>query len=92
MLHLPRPLPCQNAILLEGLWSSSNWKSNYSKVLLSTIINGVDLEDPIQHPYCGPNNMKLSIVYTLFKNLIDGDFVFVKPHDLGLFCVWMGRT
>jgi hypothetical protein len=29
--------------------------------------------------------MKLSIVYTLFRDFNDGDFVFVKPHDLGLF-------
>jgi hypothetical protein len=35
--------------------------------------------------YCGPKNMKPSIAYTLFKNLNDGDFVFVKPHDLSLF-------
>ncbi len=92
LLHLSRPLPCQSAILLEGLWLSNNWKSNYSEALLSTIIDGANLEDPIQHPYHGPKNMKPSIMYTLFKNLNAGDFVFVKPHDPGLILVWMGRT
>ncbi len=26
------------------------------------------------------------------KQNYDGDFVFVKPHDLGLVHVWMGRA
>jgi hypothetical protein len=42
LLHLSRPLPCRSAILLEGLWPLSNWKSDYCKVLLSTTIDGVD--------------------------------------------------
>jgi hypothetical protein len=59
---------------------------------LSTAIVGVDLEDPIQHPYCGPKNMRPSIAYTSFINLNDGDFVFVKLHDPSLFPIRMGRV
>jgi hypothetical protein len=33
--------------LLEGLWPSSNWRFNYVKVALSTVMDVVDLEDPI---------------------------------------------
>jgi hypothetical protein len=53
LLHLSKPLPHQNATFLEGFWPSSNWRSNYSKVLLSTTIVGADPKDPIQHPYVG---------------------------------------
>ncbi len=85
MLHLLRPLPLQSATLLEGLWPSSNWRSNYFKVLLLTTIVGFDPKDPIQCPYCESKNMKLSIVYTLFKSFNDRDFVLVKLHDLSFF-------
>ncbi len=85
MLHLLGLLPLQSATLLEGFWPSSNRRSNYSKVLLLTTIVGFDPKDPIQCPYCEPKNMKLSIVYTLFKDFNDGDFVLVKLHDLSLF-------
>ncbi len=30
-------------------------------------------------------------MYTLFIDLNDGDFVVVRPHDLGLFSIWIGR-
>jgi hypothetical protein len=56
-----------------------------------TIIVGVDLEDPIQCPYCGPKNMKPLIAYTPFINLNDRDFFFVKLHDLSLFPNQMGK-
>jgi len=42
----------------------------------------VDLEDPIQVPYCGPKNMKPLIAYTPFRDLNVRDFVLVRPHDL----------
>jgi hypothetical protein len=33
--------------LLEGLWPSSNWRSNYVKASLSTVMDVVDPKDPI---------------------------------------------
>jgi hypothetical protein len=47
LLHLSTLLPPQSTILLEGLWPLSNWKSNYVKASLSTMMDIVDLEDPI---------------------------------------------
>jgi hypothetical protein len=41
----------------------------------------VDLEDPVIHPYCGPKNLKLAPTYTSFKDINNGDFVLVRPHD-----------
>jgi hypothetical protein len=58
---------------------------------LITIVDA-DPKDPIQHLYCGLKNMKPSTTCTPFRNLNDGDFVFVKPHDLNLVLVWMGKT
>jgi len=86
-LHLSKRLPHQSATLLEGFWPSSNWRSNYSRVLLSTAIVGVDPKDLIQRPYCGPKNMRASLVYTPFRDLNDGDFVFIKLHDPIIFLV-----
>ncbi len=56
------------------------------------IIVSVDPEDPIQRPYCGPKNMKPSTTYTLFRDFNGEDFVLVKPHDLSLVLIWMGKT
>ncbi len=42
LLHLSKSLPCQSAIFLEGLWPLNNWKSDYSKVSLLTVIDGGD--------------------------------------------------
>jgi len=36
--------------------------------------------------------MKPSITYTSFRDLNDGHFVFVRPHDLSLIIVWMGKA
>jgi hypothetical protein len=47
LLYLSRPLPPQSTILLEGFWPSSNWRSNYVRVSLLTMMDIVDLEDPI---------------------------------------------
>jgi hypothetical protein len=51
----------------------------------------VDVEDPIMCPYCGPKNLKPSSAYTPFKDFNNGDFVLVKPYDLLLIPMWMGR-
>jgi hypothetical protein len=47
LLHLLRPLPSQSITLLEGFWPSNNWRSNYVTASLSTMMDIVDLEDPI---------------------------------------------
>jgi hypothetical protein len=52
----------------------------------------VDLEDLVMHPYCGQNNLKLVLTYTLFKDFNNGDFVIMKLHDLLFVLAWMGRT
>jgi len=59
--------------------------------LLTTVVDS-NLEDSIQHLYCGLRNMKPSTTCTPFRNLNDGDFILVKPHDLNLVLVWMGKT
>jgi len=92
LLHLSKPLTCQNAMLLEGFWPSSNWRSIYSKFSLSIIVINANLEGPIQRPCCGLKNMRPSTTYTPFKDLNDGDFVIIKPRDFDLVLVWMGRT
>jgi hypothetical protein len=51
-----------------------------------------NVEDPIMCPYCRPKNLRPSLAYTPFKNLNNGDFVLVKPHDPLLILVWMGIT
>jgi hypothetical protein len=48
LLHLSKPLPPQSIILLEGFWTSNNWKSNYARVLLSIVMDIVDPEDLIK--------------------------------------------
>jgi hypothetical protein len=41
----------------------------------------VDIEDPIQLPYCGLKNMRPLIAYTPFTNHNVGNFVLVRSHD-----------
>jgi hypothetical protein len=81
LLHLSRPLPLQSTTLLEGFWLSSNWRFNYARVSLSTMMNVVDPKDPIQVLYCGPKNMKPLTTYMPFRDFNVGDFVFVKLPD-----------
>jgi hypothetical protein len=70
LLHLSRLLMLQSTILLEGFWPSSNWKCNYAKTSLSTVMDIVDPEDLIRIPYCGPKNTRPLITYMQFKDLI----------------------
>jgi hypothetical protein len=61
---------------------------------IPTIVD-VDLKDSIIAPYCGPKNMQPSlktIVDTPFWDSSLGDFVLVKPRDLELYRVWIGRV
>jgi len=52
LLHLS--LFFLSSTLLEGFWPSSDWRSNYVKVLVSSTLKVVDLEVLIMCPYCGP--------------------------------------
>ncbi len=92
LLHLSKPLLTQRSILLEGFWPSSNYKLDYARTKLPSTKLVVDSEDPIIHPYCGPKSLKLVFTYISFKDLNNGDFVLVRPHDPLLVTVWMGRT
>jgi len=47
LLHLLRQLPPQSTTLLEGSWLLNNWRFNYVKASLLTMMDVVDLEDPI---------------------------------------------
>jgi hypothetical protein len=47
LLHFSKPLPLQSTTLLEGFWPSSNWRCNYAKASLSTMMDVVDPKDPI---------------------------------------------
>ncbi len=78
---------CQNPYWIKV--PSSNWKSKYSKALLSIVVLNVDPKTLIQHPYYGPKNMWPSLVCTLFRDLNDGDFVLVRLHDPSLVPILM---
>jgi hypothetical protein len=66
---------------LEGFSPSNNWKLNYVRSELPSTRPIVDLEDPVMCPYYGPKNLKLAPTYTPFKDLNNGDFVFLRLHD-----------
>jgi hypothetical protein len=59
LLHLWKPLLAQRSTLLEGFWTSSNYKLNYVRVELPSTKLIIDLKDPNIHPYFGPKNLKL---------------------------------
>jgi hypothetical protein len=92
LLHFSKPLPLQSSTLLEVFWLSSNRRSNYARASLPTRMEVADAEDLTMHPYCGPKNLKPFPAYTPFKDLNNGDFVPVRPHDPLLIPMWMGRT
>ncbi len=78
---------------MRGFWPSNNWKLNYAKVELPSTTLVVDSEDLIiRFGYCGPKNLKLAPTFTLFKDLNNGNFVLVIPHDFFLVPIWLGRT
>ncbi len=52
----------------------------------------VDIEDPIQLPYCGLKNMRPLIAYTPFTNHNVGNFVLVRSHDPDLVPFQMGKA
>jgi len=91
LLHLSKPLPPWSATLLKGFWPSSNWRSNYAKASLSTIMDIDNTKDPIWFPYCGPKNMRPLTTYAPFRDLNVGDFMFVKLHDPNHIPLWTRR-
>ncbi len=46
-----------------GFWPlASNWRSNHDVIgLAPTIVDEIDLEDPIILPYCKPKNMQFML-------------------------------
>ncbi len=92
LLHFSKPLPIQGCIVLEGFWPSNNWKLNYVKIQLLSMMSIVDSKNLVIRPYYGPKKLKLVPTHTLFRNLNNGDFVLVKFHDLLLVPTWLGKT
>ncbi len=90
LLHLSKPLLGQGCIFLEDFWPFSNWKLNYVKTKLSSIMSVGDSKDLVIRPYCGPKNLKLVPTYTPFRILNNGDFILVKLHDPFLILIWLG--
>ncbi len=64
---------------MQLFWRAcNNWRSNYARASLLTIMDVVDVENPIQLPYCGLKNMRFLTIYTPFKDFNVGDFVLVR--------------
>jgi hypothetical protein len=77
-------------VLLEGFWSSSNWRANYERASICTIVDFEDPENLVIPPYCGPRSMHCSlntIAYTPFHNLFVGNFVLVWPLNPTIYLV-----
>jgi len=47
LLHLSRTFPLKGATILEGFWPSTNWRSNFAKDSLSTIMDVANAKDLI---------------------------------------------
>jgi hypothetical protein len=76
---LSKPIPRQSFILLESFWPSSNWRVNYERASILTIVD-VDPKDPVIRPYYGRRSMcpfLRIIAYTPFCDLFVGNFVLV---------------
>jgi hypothetical protein len=86
--------PHQNFILLEGFWSSSNWKANCKCASIPTIVD-VDLEDHFIPLYRRPRSMCSSlniIAYMPFHDLFVANFVFVRVANPTFYPMWMERA
>ncbi len=91
LLHLSKHLPIQQCTILDSFWPSNNWKLNYVRIKLFSRASIVDSKDLVIHSYCGPKSLKLVLAQTLFRDLNNGEFFLVKPHDLFLVPVWLGK-
>jgi hypothetical protein len=70
--------------MLESFWPSNNWRANYERASIHTIVD-VDLEYPIIPPYCGLKNMRLSLnttAYMPFRDLFVGNLILMWPLNL----------
>ncbi len=73
---------------------SSNWKTNYGRASIPTIVD-VDLENHVIFPYYGPRSICPSlntVAYLLFCDLFVGNFVLVRFTDPTIYLVWMERA
>jgi hypothetical protein len=75
-----------------GFLAFEQLEINCTRASLPTRMEVVDVENLIMRPYCGAKNLKPSSTYTPFKDLNNGDFVLVRPHDPFFIPMWMGRT
>jgi hypothetical protein len=91
---LSKPIPQQSHVLLEGFWSTSNWKVNHMRFSIPSVPIFDNMEDPVIPPYYGPKNMKSSlstITYNPFKDLHEGDFLLAHPFEPEMYPLWMER-
>ncbi len=85
---------CQNHYLFKvghsfgRLLAFQQLDFNYAKTKLLSTMQVVDWEDPIMHPYCGPNNLKRVLAYTPFKDLNNGFFFLWSRMILSLSLCW----
>jgi hypothetical protein len=80
---LSRLIPWQIFVLLEGFWPSNNWRINYERASIPTIID-VYLKNFVIPPYCEPRNICPSLsttTYSPFHDLFVGNFVLVWPSN-----------
>jgi hypothetical protein len=91
---LSRLTPRQSFVLLEGLWPSSNWRTNYECTSIHIIVD-VDLEDLVILPYYGPRSLRPSLsiaTYTPFRDLFVNSFVLLWPSNFIVHHVWTRRA
>jgi hypothetical protein len=69
---LSRFIPQQSFILLEGFWLSSNWKINYERASIHTIVD-VDPKDLVILPYYG--HRSLCLFLNVFATTTNHDFL-----------------
>jgi hypothetical protein len=92
---LSKPIPQQSPILLEGFWSTSNWKVNHVRFSIPYVPILDDMEDLVILSYYGPKSMKLSLSTTTYifkKDLHEQDFILTCPFEIEVYLVWMGRA
>jgi hypothetical protein len=91
LLHLSKLLLFQSSTLLKGLWPTNNWRFLLCQSFIA-IHNGRYWFKKLS----GPENLKPTPTYILFKDFNIWKFVLMRPHDpilvLILVLVWMRKT
>jgi hypothetical protein len=80
-------------VLLEGFWSTINWRVNHSQLTKPNSPIPTNKEDITLEPFCGPKNMKPTMKitpYTPFRDLHNEDFILTCPSNLRfILYVWV---